>query len=76
MEPPVSVPIDATHDPSATAAAEPPEEPPGTKLSLGEDLPFQGLITGPKWLVSFEDPIANSSQLFLPIKIAPLFNNC
>ncbi|OPZ50488.1 MAG: hypothetical protein BWY92_00816 [Firmicutes bacterium ADurb.BinA052] len=30
MEPPVSVPMDATASPAATAAAHPPLEPPGT----------------------------------------------
>ena len=76
IEPPVSVPIDATQEPSATAAADPPEEPPGTSFSDGLFLFCQGLTTGPKWLVSFHEPIANSSQLFLPIKIAPSLSNC
>src|SRR5262245_36794135 len=36
IEPPVSVPSDAKHIPSATAAAEPPDEPPGLRLvSIG-----------------------------------------
>ena len=48
IEPPVSVPIEATQDPSATAAAEPPEEPPGTRLLFGSFLFFHGFITGPK----------------------------
>ncbi len=30
MEPPVSLPRESTASPAATAAAEPPEEPPGT----------------------------------------------
>ena len=30
IEPPVSVPSDAAQSPDATAAAEPPEDPPGT----------------------------------------------
>ena len=45
---------------AATHAAAPPELPPGTKLG------FHGLETGPKKLVSFEEPIANSSILVLP----------
>eukprot|EP00955_Chlamydomonas_euryale_P053469 355515-Chlamydomonas_euryale.AAC.13 len=31
IEPPVSVPSAATHSRAATAAAEPPDEPPGTR---------------------------------------------
>jgi hypothetical protein len=41
MEPPVSVPVAATQSPAATAAAEPPLEPPGTRSWS------QGLRTGP-----------------------------
>jgi hypothetical protein len=36
----------AKQSPAATAAAEPPEEPPATWLAL------HGLTTGPKWLSS------------------------
>ena len=50
---------------AATAAEEPPEDPPGTKFSP------TGFWTFPKKLVSFEEPIANSSQLSLPRSIAP-----
>ena len=32
IEPPVSDPIDTVHSSAATAAAEPPEEPPGTRV--------------------------------------------
>ncbi len=42
IDPPVSVPIVAGVRFAHTAAAEPPEEPPGTTLS------FNGLITFPK----------------------------
>jgi hypothetical protein len=35
MEPPVSVPSEATQRPAATAAAEPPDEPPGTRSRRG-----------------------------------------
>jgi aspartyl-tRNA(Asn)/glutamyl-tRNA(Gln) amidotransferase subunit A len=47
IEPPVSVPIELKHRLAATAAADPPEDPPGTNNFL---LPFslQGLITEPK----------------------------
>ena len=41
IDPPVSEPSAILHKPSATAAAEPPEEPPGTLFS-----PF-GFLTGP-----------------------------
>ena len=45
----------------------PPDDPPGTKfLSIG-------LCTLPKKLVSFDEPIANSSQFNLPKSIAPSF---
>ncbi len=41
IEPPVSVPVAAAHRRAATAAAEPPDEPPGTSFSP------QGFSTGP-----------------------------
>ena len=50
---------------AATAAAEPPLEPPGT-LSKS-----QGLRVGPNAEFSVEEPIANSSMLVFPIIIAP-----
>ena len=67
IDPPVSVPIVAGVSFAAKAEAEPPDEPPGTKLSS------IGLITFPKWLVSFDEPIANSSQFNFPSNIAPEF---
>ena len=45
IEPPVSVPMAPGHKPPATAAAEPPLEPPGT-MSLPPG-PFHGFFTGP-----------------------------
>ena len=45
---------------AATAAAEPPEDPPGTRLRS------HGFFTAPKKLVSFDEPMANSSILHLP----------
>ena len=42
MEPPVSVPVAAGTRPAATAAALPPEEPPGTRLKS------QGFFAGKK----------------------------
>src|SRR5436305_10124474 len=65
MEPPVSEPSAATAVPAATAAAEPPLEPPGTR-----DV-SRGLRTGPYAEFSLEEPIANSSQFNLPSTIAP-----
>src|SRR3990172_5072990 len=64
-EPPVSVPSAQIASPAATAAAEPPEEPPGTVLRS------HGLWTGPNAEFSFEEPIANSSQLVLPSSTEP-----
>src|SRR5215475_2127526 len=73
IDPPVSVAVAARQRSAATAADEPPEEPPGTSLSL---LPWrrQGETTGPKALVSLEEPMANSSQLSLPSMTAPAFH--
>ncbi len=65
IEPPVSVPIDHGAVPAATAAAEPPEDPPGTRLRS------HGLSTGPKAEFSFDEPIANSSWLVLASSGAP-----
>ncbi len=64
-EPPVSVPSAQTASPAATAAAEPPLEPPGTVSRS------HGLWTGPYAEFSFEEPIANSSQFVLPSSTVP-----
>ena len=56
----MSVPSAQTASPAATAAAEPPLEPPGTASRS------HGLCTGPNAEFSFEEPIANSSQFVLP----------
>ena len=61
----MSEPSAATAVPAATTAAEPPEEPPGTR-----DV-SRGLRTGPQAEFSLEEPIANSSQLVLPRTMAP-----
>ncbi len=66
-EPPVSVPSDKATILAATAAAEPPEEPPGTTFL------FIGFLVGPKYDVSVESPRANSSIFVLPIIIPSLF---
>src|SRR5918994_5246520 len=59
-EPPVSVPSAHHPSPAATAAAEPPDDPPGTRSRS------QGLWVGPKAEFSVEEPMANSSILVLP----------
>ena len=64
-EPPVSVPVASGARPAATAAAEPPEEPPGMAARS------HGLRTGPKNECSLDEPIANSSQLVFPRQTAP-----
>ena len=65
IDPPVSVPVASVAKPAATAAAEPPDEPPGTRAVS------QGFLAAPKKLVSLEEPIANSSILHLPRLIIP-----
>src|SRR5205823_12556341 len=65
IEPPVSVPSAHGASPAATAAALPPEEPPGTRFRS------HGLRTGPKAEFSLEEPIANSSWLVLASRDAP-----
>src|SRR5258707_10569092 len=56
--------------PAATAAEEPPDEPPGTSFT-SEPLRRHGDTTGPKYEVSFDEPMANSSLLSLPSITAP-----
>src|SRR5260370_23661362 len=50
---------------AATAAAEPPDDPPGTRVKS------RGLRTGRKAEFSFDEPMANSSQFVLPSTTAP-----
>jgi hypothetical protein len=69
MEPPVSDPNEYIASPAATAAAEPPLEPPGT-LST-----FHGFLVCLKYELSVVLPMANSSILSFPSKIAPLSYN-
>src|SRR6185437_3148291 len=70
IEPPVSVPVAPSARFAATAAAEPPDEPPGTS---GVFAPFRrhGDVTLPMNEVSFDEPMANSSLLVLPSSTAP-----
>ena len=61
----MSVPSAQGARPAATAAALPPEEPPGTRARS------HGLSTGPKAEFSFDEPIANSSWLVFANRQAP-----
>ena len=70
IEPPVSVPVAAGAMRAATAAADPPELPPGTAARS------QGFFTGPKCEFSFDEPMANSSMFALPRITAPARSNC
>src|SRR5215212_1643144 len=65
MEPPVSVPMAQGARPPATAAAEPPDEPPGTRPGS------HGFRVGRKPEFSVDEPIANSSMLVLPSSTVP-----
>src|SRR4051812_16030764 len=64
-EPPVSEPSAIEAMPDATATAEPPDEPPGTRSGA------IGFFVGPYALCSVDEPIANSSMFVLPKGIAP-----
>src|SRR6185369_7884475 len=65
IEPPVSDPMPSGAKPAATATAEPPLDPPGTRDGSW------GLRLGPNAEFSVEEPIANSSRFVLPITIPP-----
>ncbi len=69
IDPPVSEPSASGAKPAATAAALPPEEPPGTRDRQC------GLRVGPNAEFSVEDPMANSSRLVLPTMIAPAWRS-
>ena len=64
-EPPVSVPRAASAMSAATAAPEPPLEPPGMRAG------FQGLRHWPATGLVETTPHASSWRLALPIRIAP-----
>src|ERR1044071_3779086 len=66
-EPPVSEPSATGTIPAATAAAEPPDEPPETRVVS------HGFRTGPNAEFSFDEHIANSSQFVFPMTTAPAF---
>ncbi len=65
MEPPVSEPSVTHAMPAATAAAEPPELPPGTRPRS------HGLRVGPNAEDSVVEPNANSSMFSLPSGTPP-----
>src|SRR5262245_7185605 len=65
MDPPVSVPRAATARSPATAAAEPPDDPPGTRPRS------HGLRVSLNAECSVTEPIANSSMFVLPRITAP-----
>src|SRR5689334_25320637 len=65
MDPPASDPSARGATRAATAAADPPLDPPGVRSSA------HGLRAGPNAEFSFDDPIANSSQLVFPMTTAP-----
>src|SRR5205823_12244240 len=65
IEPPVSEPIASGARRAATAAADPPLDPPGVRSSA------HGLRVAPNAEFSVDEPIANSSQLVLPTTMAP-----
>jgi hypothetical protein len=65
IDPPPSPAWPTGTSPAATAAADPPLEPPGTLLGSW------GLRVGPVQEFSVDEPIANSSRLVLPIRIPP-----
>ena len=65
IDPPVSEPSASGTRPAATAAADPPLEPPGIRSRS------HGLRVTPYAEFSVDEPIANSSQLVLPTMTAP-----
>ena len=69
MEPPVSVPMPSGASNAATAAEEPPDEPPGTRLRS------HGLRDGPNAEFSVDEPIANSSMFVLPSTTTPAWRS-
>src|SRR6266404_523134 len=69
IEPPVSEPSAPKASSAATAAAEPPLDPPGTRdRSHGLRVDFSAEF-------SVDEPMANSSRLVLPNGIAPAARN-
>src|SRR4051812_26254384 len=69
IEPPVSEPKVAMHSSAATAAAEPPDDPPGMRSKS------HGLRVVKNAEFSVDEPIANSSMFKRPKIIAPASRN-
>ena len=67
IDPPVSEPSANTVSSAATAAADPPDDPPGTQFK------FHGFLVVFIAEFSVDEPIANSSRFVLPKKIASEF---
>src|SRR5688572_29264664 len=65
IDPPVSVPVAPGQRNAATAAPEPPLEPPGERSRA------HGLRVGPYQGLFVVEPAANSCVLHLPMGIAP-----
>src|SRR6185436_13180515 len=65
IEPPVSLPVAPEHRNAATAAPEPPLEPPGTRSSA------HGLRVAPYHGLLVVEPASNSCVLHLPTRTAP-----
>ena len=61
----MSVPSAQGASPPATAAADPPDDPPGTRSGS------HGFFDGPKAEFSVDEPIANSSRLVFPMMGSP-----
>src|SRR6188508_1717857 len=68
IEPPVSDPRARGTMRAATAAADPPLDPPGVRVTS------HGFFDGPSAEFSVDEPIANSSRLVLPTMTAPAFS--
>src|SRR5438309_2047537 len=64
IDPPVSLPKAHGARRAATAAALPPDDPPGVRARS------HGLRAAPKALFSLDEPIANSSMFVLPTRTA------
>ncbi len=65
MEPPVSEPRDPMHSSAATAAAEPPLDPPGIRSRS------HGFFVMKNPEFSVDEPMANSSMFGLPHRTMP-----
>src|SRR5689334_6115284 len=65
IEPPVSVPMARGAWNDATAALDPPDEPPGMRVRS------HGLCVGPYAEFSVDEPMANSSMFVLPSMTMP-----